>query len=65
MSPISVTKKVLPNYSTDNGYGIRVVEATPNRPKGYVVEIHFYDKNEAVEFATHLIRLLHQMAEAS
>lgn len=44
-------------YNTDFGYGIRVVtrEAENSRPRGYVVEVHFYDKTTAVKYAAQLI----------
>ena len=40
-------------YNTDIGYGIRVKEheAEENHPAGFVVEVHFYDKHKAGEYA--------------
>ena len=51
---------MIPNYSTDQGYGIRIVaqQAEDFRPAGHVVEIHFYDPGKAVEFAAGLISFL-------
>jgi hypothetical protein len=44
-------------YSTDVGYGIRIVQSVPGdgRPDGHVVEIHFYNKQDAVKYAAHLV----------
>lgn len=45
-------------YNTDLGYGIRIVArpAADGRPKGHVVEIHFYDRSAAVKYAVQLIQ---------
>lgn len=45
-------------YSIDVGYGIRIKkhEAEATRPDGYVVEIHFYKKEEAVKYAAQFIQ---------
>jgi len=46
-----------PRYDSDLGYGIRIKrrEAAEGRPAGFVVEVHFYDRSKAVEYATKLI----------
>lgn len=53
------------DYDIDVGYGIRVKkrEAEEHRPAGHIVEIHFYDKDKAVKYALHLIRLAQREAE--
>lgn len=45
-------------HSTDIGYSIRVKErdAENGRPAGYVVEVHFYRKQDAVAYASELFR---------
>jgi hypothetical protein len=45
------------SYNTDVGHGIRIKEhpAEPGRPAGFVVEIHFYDKKKAADYAARLI----------
>lgn len=53
----------LPIYSTDEGSGIRVVPVPGEigyRPKGFALEIHFYDRQKALEFAA---RLIYQMSQ--
>jgi hypothetical protein len=54
-------------YNTDIGYGIRVKkhDAEGGRPSGYVVEIHFYDKDKAVDYASVLIRAAQQEAKTA
>lgn len=44
-------------YDINVGYGIRVkrCEAEGDRPAGYVVEIHFYDGDKAVQYVDRLI----------
>ena len=51
-------------YNTDIGYGIRIVKAAEGRPAGHVVEIHFYDKKEAVKYVARLIHAASQEEEA-
>jgi hypothetical protein len=45
------------SYNTEVGHGIRIKEhpEEPNRPAGFVVEIHFYDRKKAVDYAARLI----------
>jgi hypothetical protein len=45
-------------YDTDLGYGIRIMksEGDAARPSGHVVELHFYNRSDAVKFATDFIR---------
>jgi hypothetical protein len=45
-------------YGIDVGYGVRVVERPGDgqRPGGHIVEIHFYDRSEAVKYADQIIR---------
>jgi hypothetical protein len=44
-------------FDTDLGYGIRIkkAEAEEGRPAGHVVEMHFYNRSDAVKFAAELI----------
>lgn len=53
-------------HNTDLGYGIRVKKHEPDgdRPAGYIVEIHFYDKSKAVSYASQLIVAARKEAEA-
>lgn len=55
------TSKVVDDLgiSTDNGYGIcvRGVKDRSNWPSGYIVEIHFYDKDKAAKCADMILSL--------
>jgi hypothetical protein len=53
-------------YNTDLGYGICIKQhEVEGRPRGYVVEVHFYDRAEAVKYAAQLIHIAQQEAEQS